>query len=63
MISHADADALSEVRLIVSESDISSAMLLMRESIEYFITYTKLRFFLKAAFEMHFGVKVCKYCR
>ena len=36
-ISHADADALSEVRLIVSESDISSAMLLMRESIEYFI--------------------------
>lgn len=36
-ISHADADALSEVRLIVSESDISSSMLLMRESIEYFI--------------------------
>ena len=36
-ISHADADALTEIRLVVSESDISSSMLLMRESIEHFI--------------------------
>ena len=36
-ISHADTDAMAEQRLIVSESDVSSAMLLMRESIEYFI--------------------------
>jgi hypothetical protein len=36
-ISHADTDAMAERRLIVSESDVSSAMLLMRESIEFFI--------------------------
>jgi len=36
-ISHADEDAMAERRLIVSESDISSAMMAMRESIEYFI--------------------------
>lgn len=36
-VSHADADAMAESRLIVSESDVSSAMLLMREGIEYFI--------------------------
>ena len=28
---------MAEYRLIVSESDVSSAMVLMRESIEYFI--------------------------
>lgn len=37
-ISHADADSMAELRLMVSERDVSSAMLLMRESIEYFIT-------------------------
>ena len=36
-ISHADASAMVERRLIVSESDVSSAMLLMQESIEFFI--------------------------
>ena len=36
-ISHADSDAMAEQRLIVSDRDISSAMVLMRESIEYFI--------------------------
>ena len=36
-ISHADADAMVERRLIVSESDISYAMIVMRESIEFFI--------------------------
>ena len=36
-ISHADAKAMAERRLVVSESDESYAMLLMRESIEYFI--------------------------
>ena len=36
-ISHAESDAMAEYRLIVSESDVSSAMVLMRESIEYFI--------------------------
>lgn len=37
-ISHADADAMAERRLIVSQSDVSYAMLLMKESIEFFIT-------------------------
>ena len=36
-ISHADSDAMAERRLIVSERDISYAMILMRESIEFFI--------------------------
>ena len=36
-ISHADSDAMAERRLVVSEKDISYAMILMRESIEYFI--------------------------
>lgn len=36
-ISHADAGAMAERRLIVSESDDSYAMLLMKESIEFFI--------------------------
>ena len=36
-ISHADYDAMTERRLIVSESDVSSAMHMMTESIEYFI--------------------------
>ena len=36
-ISHADSDAMAERRLTVSESDISFAMVTMRESIEYFI--------------------------
>lgn len=36
-ISHADDRAMIERRLIVSESDVSYAMLLMRESIEFFI--------------------------
>ena len=36
-ISHADSNAMSERRLIVSESDVSYAMVLMRESIEFFI--------------------------
>lgn len=36
-ISHADADAMAERRLNVSESDISYAMIWMRESIEHFI--------------------------
>ena len=36
-ISHADANAMIEQRLIVSENDVSSAVLLMQESIEYFI--------------------------
>lgn len=36
-ISHAESDAMAEYRLIVYESDVSSAMVLMRESIEYFI--------------------------
>ena len=37
IISHADADAMAERRLNVSESDSSYAMIMMRESIEYFI--------------------------
>ena len=36
-ISHADSDVMAEQRLMVSESDISTAMLLMLESIECFI--------------------------
>ena len=36
-ISHADATAMADRRLIVSESDVSYAMTLMKESIEYFI--------------------------
>ena len=36
-ISHADEAALAEQRLIVSESDISYAMIKMRESIDFFI--------------------------
>ena len=36
-ISHADSNAMAERRLIVSESDDSYAMLLMKESIEFFI--------------------------
>ena len=36
-ISHADSSAMAERRLIVSESDVSYAMVLMRESIEFFI--------------------------
>lgn len=36
-ISHADYDAMAERRLIVSESDESFAMVLMKQSIEYFI--------------------------
>ena len=36
-ISHADSNAMAERRLIVSESDVSYAMVLMRESIEFFI--------------------------
>ena len=36
-ISHSDSNAMAERRLIVSEKDISYYMLLMRESIEYFI--------------------------
>ena len=36
-ISHADATAMADKRLIVSESDDSFAMSLMKESIEYFI--------------------------
>ena len=36
-ISHADSRAMAESRLIVYENDISSAMLVMRETIEYFI--------------------------
>ena len=36
-ISHADEGAMAEQRLVVSESDISSAMLMMRETIDYFI--------------------------
>ena len=36
-ISHADANAMADRRLIVSESDVSYAMMWMRESIEYFI--------------------------
>ena len=36
-VSHANADAMAERRLIVSESEISYAMIMMRESIEYFI--------------------------
>ena len=36
-ISHSDSDAMAERRLIVSESDISFAMLLMKQSVEYFI--------------------------
>ena len=37
-ISHADADAMTERRLVVSKNDVSYAMHLMTESIEYFIT-------------------------
>ena len=37
-ISHADSDAMAERRLNVSESDVSFAMIMMRESIELFIT-------------------------
>ena len=36
-ISHADSKAMAERRLIVSESDVSYAMIMMRESIEFFI--------------------------
>ena len=36
-ISHADEEAMAERRLIVSENDISSYSITMRESIEYFI--------------------------
>ena len=36
-ISHAEDKAMAERRLIVSESDISYAMIVMKESIEYFI--------------------------
>lgn len=36
-ISHADFNAMSEKRLIVSENDVSYAMIMMTESIEYFI--------------------------
>ena len=36
-ISHADTRAMAECRLIVYDNEISSAMLLMRESIEFFI--------------------------
>ncbi|MBQ6504673.1 MAG: hypothetical protein IJI57_12250 [Flexilinea sp.] len=36
-ISHADAKAMADRRLIVSENDVSYAMSLMKESIEYFI--------------------------
>ena len=36
-ISHADADAMNENRLIVSESDESSALVRMKESIDFFI--------------------------
>ena len=38
-ISHADSNAMADQRLIVSESDSSYAMHLMRESIEYFIMW------------------------
>ena len=37
-ISHADAKAMAERRLNVSESDVSYAMVMMKETIEYFIT-------------------------
>lgn len=37
-ISHADSDAMAERRLVVSESDVSYAMVMMKESIELFIT-------------------------
>ena len=37
-ISHADEDAMTEQRLMVSESDISSPMIIMCESIEFFIS-------------------------
>ena len=41
-ISHADYEAMTDHRLMVSEDDVSSAMILMKESIEYFIlTYEK----------------------
>ena len=36
-ISHADAKAMAERRLNVSESDVSYAMVMMKETIEYFI--------------------------
>ena len=36
-ISHADAEAMAERRLMVSESDNSYAMVMMRETIEFFI--------------------------
>lgn len=36
-ISHADADAMNESRLIVSESDESTALVRMKESIDFFI--------------------------
>jgi len=36
-ISHAKNEEMTEVRLIVSESDLSSAMLMMKETIEFFI--------------------------
>lgn len=36
-ISHADAKAMAERRLMVSENDVSYAMMWMREGIEYFI--------------------------
>ena len=36
-ISHADSNAMAERRLNVSENEISYAMVIMRESIEYFI--------------------------
>ena len=37
-ISHADSSAMAERRLNVSESDVSYAMIMMKESIELFIT-------------------------
>ena len=37
-ISHADAEAMAERRLMVSESDDSYAMVMMRETIEFFIS-------------------------
>ena len=36
-ISHADSSAMAERRLIVSEKDVNSAMIIMKESIEFFI--------------------------
>lgn len=36
-ISHADNEAMAERRLVVSESDTSYAMLMMKQTIEFFI--------------------------